>query len=375
MATARVENSLELDDGNDEEEPFLVDPPPLSSYVTDGKFWCAFAIYPLIFIYTNVVVIASWLEFDVYEYEYSKSRWSSHSSTDIRIELYRTNSFAMAWILLANTALLMKATHLLEKDMDELNEEEDGGDIPTSDDANTTHVYAKVSRKLDKFFGQNRRPTHSILVSLLYVAAVSCCAGSIAFGGLYFYFGTSSAEEHCSRYQNTKHNVKMIGIPEELQNWARSVENSPRIWNGNLITDAERHAFIHMSDRRTFFVGKDMRNGYADEESPGMSTALVSVSNDNHLRVHSDVFSPRLFISVQGKGNEESDLFCCFYETRPGDQNDGDLLSLRPLSVLVQPHPTERFGSPRSDSIGESNIGSLTAWITPLSSTVWILHP
>jgi hypothetical protein len=53
-----------------------------------------------------------------------------------------------------------------------------------------------------------------------------------------------------------------------------------------------------------------------------MPKILLSTGSGNEFQTHSDVVAPQVFTSIKGNGNEDSDLFCCFYRRISKEAND-----------------------------------------------------
>ena len=304
----RVDN-MEVSMIEDDDEVNLENMPSLSSYVAGWRFWWQFALFPAAFLIANAIAFVSLVSFDRYEFE---NRMIRRGRSDVMLSMFRTNSIMTAIILLVDTLLLYKAAVYMEKEISALDTEEDNGVTSILEGTGSAqqqgleeslrHVHAKVSRKFEKFLGQTRRPRVTIFVSLLYVAAVLSCAGSLASFGVRVFASTSSADEHCStasrRAKQESKAEPIKGLPDGLQSWAQGI-----VSHGVTESPAD---FIHLGDGRNFFSGHESENlteYYYFGHSFGFPISnriLVSTTKDGSLERHLEIFNPRSLTVVNG---------------------------------------------------------------------------
>lgn len=314
-----------------------------------------FFIFPFLLLVFNMAVYGIAMD----------TGYERGDGTDQALDRFKTNSNLAAFCFLVDAVVFYKAVFRVKEEIAALEKHGEGGaeeaaqEAPSTEDAPLScslpkYPYAKMSKKLDAFFLGNSNATAttrvSILVGLLYALMLSCAAASAACVGARIYAATPAAQQDCSsgvsssdrgflrdlqREAPEKDDIKIEGIPEGLQSWAV----------GLVIRGETEYPpnYVHMSDGRTFFVGRD-KGGLTDEvtrrvtdvSSQGIVKSisgrqrnvkeiLMSTQADGSILKHNDVETPAGFTILQGSEDDrEVDTFCCFYSGSSAMWMDGD---------------------------------------------------
>jgi hypothetical protein len=327
--------------------------PPLETYLSGWKFWCTFAVWPTVFLLLNAIVVCTVIVFDEYEFQYGRHhRFFRRSyeyydnfnnpgmSQNVRLELMRYNRIVVTVLMLVDAFIAYRSVKYLEKSVREFDmigeiDDVDGiqGRQPVDASASSRmsgvikpSVHAQVSRRLDSFLGRGLLPRVSILVSFLWLLFVKCTAiGTVAFADMLFTF-SPKAKQICAsssdtgmRYSDqesddafdskkTNSTKKIINIPDELQDWARTRHEMYFAETG----------LVHLTNGTTFFSASnpsdDQEKGVMDYF--GMKNQLVSIDSRGEIRFFPSVRSPRVFTSATGESALNSTDFCCLYMQR-----------------------------------------------------------
>lgn len=308
-------------------------------------------IFPFLFLVFNMAVYGSAMD--------TGYQRGEDSSIDQALDRFKFNSVLAAFCFLVDAVVFYKAVCRVKEEIALFEKHEEGveeatQETPSTEDAPLSwsmpkYPYANMACKIDAFFlgNSNNSPTTAsrvpTLVGLLHALMLSCAAASAACVGVRVYAATSAAQKDCTfSVSNTspfhghgihqtleapkvEEEIKIDGIPEGLQSWAVGLS----VDGGNVEVPA---SYIHMSDGRTFFVGRDrgeltdevtthveeLLSGETIRSSRGRrrttSNILMSAQADGSILKHYDVERPELFTVVKGsKDDAEVDTFCCFY--------------------------------------------------------------
>lgn len=328
-----VENAVE----EMEEEVVM---PPLSSYLTGWKFWCAFAVWPVVFLLFNGIVFATLVVFD--EYEYRNRHYQTYyggSTNNSYLAVLRYNASVFAVMLVLDAIVFYRSYVFLEKEIRELDlltelEEEEEEE---SSSYRVIHVHAQVSRKMDVFLGRGPRrpPEASIFLSLLILATVGCAAAGLSWIAVWSFSFSPKAQTVCvsmfdegRRIDNTTKKA-IDGVPSDLQLWANS-------WREHSYQSSA--CLIHMTDKTTYFAATDPRNtsdNQSDQDERmwyGVPQKLTSTRSDGSIQFFSKVNQPRQCTSLKGIDDLNSESFCCFYDEASSQNGRGG-------SVIHMPFP------------------------------------
>jgi hypothetical protein len=325
-------------DGDDDD-----DLPPLSTYVSGWKFWCHFAIWPLVFLTLNAIVVSTMVAFNRYEfmggsrnrrydpYNYPYYGFGDRESdVNLKYEMMKYNRMIIAVLLLVDAGVVYRTVSFLDKKVRELDmigdvshddEQQHNPSLsPSSSGGIAPNVHAQVSRKLDVVLGRDPQSRVSILVSLLWLLFVGCgTVGLVSVADWLFAISpkgkqvctkqSSSAENQfneTSDGSSTKNRNKIDLIPDDLQDWAQT-RNSYY----------SQSKIAHMTNGVTYLADYDpLKNRSTYEMFYGEMAQLVSIGVGGTIEYHKNILDPFSFTSISGDSILNSTCFCCMYRPK-----------------------------------------------------------
>lgn len=284
------------------EEEDLLEVPPLTSYVSNWRFWWMLLKWPTALLFANgVVIFISAILFTVAQA--NKPKMVTFFSI-------------LTALLLGDTFALYRGARCVEEQVSKLEE------VSSESSFWSPHlVSAKVSKQLDSFFSQGRAiPKKTFLVNLLFaLCALSLSASAMSLASIGFLVSPKGHKECFKQYeraspaaQATDDKVRSFsngdsdptpvdGIPSTIQRWASEYGRSYR-YGGDYAS------YIHLSNGWTFFSGSKLMEEERDDVM--IEPILVGASPNGTLTEYSDILNPRSFVAINNRTNE----FCCFYK-------------------------------------------------------------
>ena len=350
--------SYNVDDGE------MEDYPPLSTYLAGWKYWCQFAIWPLVFLVLNGVVVSTLVAYNAYEYGYGDFRYRIYNldrNTLSRYDMMKYNRIIIAVLLFIDALIIYRAVVFLDKKVRELDmigddDHDDGNNVNDSFTpplASSTglkpNVHAQVSRKLDTVLGRNPQARISILVSILWLLFVGCgTVGIVSVSDLLFALSpkgkkvcttststsshSSTADDDITPGSNNNNNnnnddgeqpqedrsdgTKDIpNIPGDLQKWAKARQYSY----------GQGSNMVHLTNGVTF-VGavNPLENNTMNFWTGGVSNQLVSIGANGNITFYKNIQEPSDCTSISGDNQLSSTGFCCAYRQSSSENENNN---------------------------------------------------